>query len=64
MHTDGNYLLAANEAVRLHLRYTHQPVYFYVFGYRGSVSFSSIFGDPLNDYGGLIILMLLIANQF
>ncbi|KAF2902141.1 hypothetical protein ILUMI_04049 [Ignelater luminosus] len=68
MLTDGNYLLAANEAVRLHLRYTHQPVYFYVFGYRGSVSFSSIFGDPLNDYGTChvdeLIYLFLLPNVF
>ncbi|KAF2883617.1 hypothetical protein ILUMI_22551 [Ignelater luminosus] len=49
--TDSCFLSGANEAVRLHTKYTTQPVYFYAFGYRGAISYSELFGDSSYDYG-------------
>ncbi|KAF2887345.1 hypothetical protein ILUMI_18828 [Ignelater luminosus] len=47
--TDSMFLAGANNALWLHLNYTDQPVYFYVFGYRGNYSFSS--DNDYFDYG-------------
>lgn len=51
MYTDGWFLNCADEAVRLHKKYSKQPVYYYLFGHRGTSSFTKIFGDPTHDYG-------------
>lgn len=51
MYTDNWFLLGAHEAIKLHLKYGNQPIYYYLFGYRGVISFSAAFGDPVNDYG-------------
>lgn len=51
MYTDAWFYIAADEAVRDHLKLLSAPVYYYLFSYRGSVSFSKIFGDPIHDYG-------------
>ncbi|KAF2888808.1 hypothetical protein ILUMI_17365, partial [Ignelater luminosus] len=48
--TDSYFLSGANKAVRMHIRYTRQPVYFYAFGYRGAVSYSELNGDTSYDY--------------
>lgn len=51
MYTDAWFLSGADDAVRLHLAYIKSPIYYYLFAYRGVASFTSIFGDPVNDYG-------------
>ncbi|KAF2902140.1 hypothetical protein ILUMI_04048 [Ignelater luminosus] len=51
MFTDGWFLLPEDAAVRLHTKYTKQPVYYFLFGYRGKASFGTGFGDPNYDYG-------------
>lgn len=51
MYSDAWFNYAADEAVRDHLKLFSSPIYFYYFSYRGSVSFSRIFGDPTEDYG-------------
>ncbi|KAB0797807.1 hypothetical protein PPYR_08800 [Photinus pyralis] len=50
----------------LHSKYTKLPVYFYLFGYRGSVSMSQIIGDPEHDYGAIHgdDLTYLLSNTF
>lgn len=51
MYTDAWFYIAADNAVRDHLEALSSPVYYYYFAYRGSSSFSKIFGDPEKDYG-------------
>nr|CAH7768495.1 unnamed protein product [Callosobruchus chinensis] len=51
LYTDGWFMDAADTAVRLHYKHTSQPVYFYLFGYRGSASFTKIFGGGDTDFG-------------
>ncbi|CAH0557951.1 unnamed protein product [Brassicogethes aeneus] len=51
MYTDGWFLNCADEAVRLHKKYSTTPVYYYLFGHRGTSSLTKLFGDPINDYG-------------
>ncbi|KAF2896699.1 hypothetical protein ILUMI_09475, partial [Ignelater luminosus] len=51
MYTDGLFLWGLDATVRLHFKYSNQPVYQYLFGYRGSTSYSKLFGDPLHNYG-------------
>ncbi|XP_068903336.1 juvenile hormone esterase-like [Tenebrio molitor] len=51
MYTDGWFLNGADEAIRYYLKYSRQPVYYYLFGHRGVASFTEIFGDKNNDYG-------------
>lgn len=51
MYTDSWALVPADEAVRLHLKYSKQPVYYFLFGHRGSLSFSTVGGDPTHNYG-------------
>lgn len=40
-----------NFGTKLHARYSNQPVYSFLFGYRGSVSLTTLFGDSSYDYG-------------
>ncbi|CAH1119496.1 unnamed protein product [Phaedon cochleariae] len=49
--TDCWMLKGIDDAVRLHHKYNKQPVYYYLFGYRGSVSYSRVFGGGDEDYG-------------
>jgi carboxylesterase type B len=51
MYTDAWFYIAADEAVRDHLQLSSSPIYYYYFAYRGSASFSRIFGDETEDYG-------------
>ncbi|XP_043270961.1 venom carboxylesterase-6-like [Venturia canescens] len=51
LYTDAWFYIAADNAVRDHLEALSSPVYYYYFAYRGSSSFSKIFGDEKNDYG-------------
>lgn len=51
MYTDGWFMQGADDSIRLHLKYTKSPVYYYLFAYRGDCSFTTVFGDPHHDYG-------------
>lgn len=51
MYTDAWFTHAARTSVRDYLEKQSSPVYYYYLSYRGSASFSMIFGDPNNDYG-------------
>lgn len=51
MYTDGWFLAGADESVRLHLKYSKSPVFYYLFGHHGVASFSQVFGDPSQRYG-------------
>lgn len=51
MYTDAWFYIGADKAVRDHLETLSSPVYYYFFEYRGSSSFSALFGDPERDYG-------------
>lgn len=57
MITDGWFLLPEDAAVRLHTKYTKQPVYYFLFGYRGTASFGTAFGDPTYDYGNSLVVL-------
>jgi len=49
--TDGYFASPQNAAVNLHTKYSKQPVYYFLFGYRGTKSFTPFFGDSSHDYG-------------
>ena len=51
MYTDAWFTHAARKSVRDYLEKQSSPVYYYYLSYRGSSSFSMIFGDPHNNYG-------------
>lgn len=51
MYTDSWFMSAADEGIRHHLDYVKAPIYYYLFGYRGSTSLTAIFGDRVNNYG-------------
>ncbi|KAJ8916723.1 hypothetical protein NQ315_013927 [Exocentrus adspersus] len=51
LYTDGWFLYCADEAARLHLKHSKQPVYYYLFGHRGVASFTKIFGGGETDLG-------------
>lgn len=51
MYSDAWFNHAAYTSVRNYLAKQSSPVYYYYLAYKGSASFSIIFGDPNNDYG-------------
>lgn len=51
MYSDAWFNHAADTSVRRYLETQSSPLYYYYFAYRGSSSFSKIFGDPTRDYG-------------
>lgn len=51
MYSDAWFGHAAHTAVRDYLKTQSSPIYYYYFSYKGSASFSTIFGDPTKDYG-------------
>ncbi|CAK9831367.1 Venom carboxylesterase-6 [Anthophora retusa] len=51
MYSDAWFTHAAQTSVRHYLEKQSSPVYYYYLAYKGSASFSIIFGDPNNDYG-------------
>lgn len=51
MYSDAWFTHAAQTSVINYLEKQSSPVYYYYLTYRGSASFSMIFGDPNNDYG-------------
>ncbi|KAK4880599.1 hypothetical protein RN001_008745 [Aquatica leii] len=64
--TDFYFLIPQRSISALHAKYSTQPVYFYLFGYKGSTSYSKIFGDPNHDYGVCHCddLLYLVPNSF
>lgn len=51
MFSDAWFTHAARTSVRNYLEKQSSPVYYYYLSYRGSASFSRIFGDINNNYG-------------
>lgn len=51
LYSDAWFNIAADNAVRDYLDAMSGPIYYYYFAYQGDVSFSTIFGDPNEDYG-------------
>ncbi|KAL0099083.1 hypothetical protein PUN28_020261 [Cardiocondyla obscurior] len=51
MYSDSWFNHGTHEAVQDFIVNQTSPVFYYYFAYRGSVSFSMIFGDPIKDYG-------------
>jgi len=51
MYSDGWFLMGADNTIRTHYQYSSKPIYQYLFDYRGSVSYGTLFGDPTHDYG-------------
>lgn len=51
MYSDAWFNVGADMAVRDHLNTLSSPVYYYYLTYKGSSSFSRIFGAPQGDYG-------------
>ncbi|KAG5328877.1 ESTF Esterase, partial [Acromyrmex heyeri] len=51
MYSDSWFNHGTHEAVRDFIVNQTSPVFYYYFAYKGSVSFSTIFGDPVRDYG-------------
>ncbi|KAJ4446946.1 hypothetical protein ANN_13648 [Periplaneta americana] len=52
MYTDLYFAIGTDSGVKLHSK-AGATVYYYYFDYRGENSYSSIFGDPTEDYGEL-----------
>ncbi|KAJ9587060.1 hypothetical protein L9F63_019348, partial [Diploptera punctata] len=51
MFTDAFIFAGTNQAVKLHSQKKSSSVYYYLFDYRGTHSYSSMFGDFTHDYG-------------
>lgn len=51
MYSDAWFIHCTYTAVQNYVNTQSSPIYLYYFSYRGSASFSSIFGDPTKDYG-------------
>lgn len=51
MYSDAWFNHGIHEAVQDFIMNQTSPVYYYYFAYRGSASFSSIFGDRKKNYG-------------
>lgn len=51
MYSDSWFNHGTHEAVQEFIINQTSPLFYYYFAYRGSVSFSRIFGDPVKDYG-------------
>lgn len=51
MYSDSWFNHGTHEAVQDFIVNQTSPVFYYYFAYKGSVSFSTIFGDPVRDYG-------------
>ncbi|KAK5646893.1 hypothetical protein RI129_005357 [Pyrocoelia pectoralis] len=64
--TDALFYYPQRVTSLLHAKYTKQPVYFYLFGYRGSVSISTLIGDAEHDYGAIHgdELNYILSNSF
>ncbi|KAK4880603.1 hypothetical protein RN001_008749 [Aquatica leii] len=64
--TDSMFLFPQRSISLLHSKYSLKPVYFYLFGYKGSTSFSKRYGDPDHDYGVCHCddLLYLVPNSY
>ncbi|XP_045470486.1 venom carboxylesterase-6-like isoform X2 [Harmonia axyridis] len=51
MYTDGWFTKCIDDAIRIHLKVSKQPVYNYLFAHRSGASFSEIFGAPGEVHG-------------
>ncbi|XP_043523966.1 venom carboxylesterase-6-like [Frieseomelitta varia] len=51
MYSDAWFTYAAHTAIRDYFEKQSSPIYYYYFAYRGSASFSRIFGDRNQNYG-------------
>ena len=51
MYSDAWFTHAAYTSIRDYLEKQSSPIYYYYFAYRGSASFSRIFGDREQNYG-------------
>ncbi|XP_076754354.1 carboxylic ester hydrolase [Xylocopa sonorina] len=51
MYSDAWFTYAIDSSVRDYLRKQSSSVYYYYLAYKGTASFSAIFGDAENDYG-------------
>ncbi|KMQ87359.1 venom carboxylesterase-6 [Lasius niger] len=51
MYSDAWFNHGTHEAIQEFIANQTSPVYYYYFAYRGSASFSSIFGDTERNYG-------------
>lgn len=54
MYSNSYFDFPALESVAQALNYSNNPVYLYELTYRGSNSFSQIFGDPEGNYGNCL----------
>ncbi|KAF5288895.1 hypothetical protein FQA39_LY03774 [Lamprigera yunnana] len=70
MLTDVWIHMAVEETVRLHTKYTEETVYYYLFGYRGTHSFTSLINNKTDDYNygvshsdELIYLLNFLSNN-
>jgi len=57
MFTDAFIFAGTDKAVKLHLKKESPSpeIYYYLFNYRGTHSYSSMFGDYTHDYGKLLV---------
>lgn len=44
-------LCTVDASIRLHLQFNRQPIYYYLFSYRGTKSFTEIFSNSKKNYG-------------
>ncbi|XP_066593320.1 carboxylic ester hydrolase [Prorops nasuta] len=51
MYSDAWFTHGASRTIRDYFKQMSSPLYYYYFAYKGSASFSRIFGDPSQDYG-------------
>lgn len=51
MYSDAWFTHCARTAIRDYIEKQSSPLYYYYLSYKGSSSFSKIFGDPYEDYG-------------
>lgn len=51
MITDSWFAFAADALVRTHMKYDNQTIYYYVFGYVGSLSITKLFGESSDNFG-------------
>ncbi|KAF2887003.1 hypothetical protein ILUMI_19169, partial [Ignelater luminosus] len=59
LFSDAWFVYPHAATVHLHAKYTSHPVYSYLFGIKGSLSFAKIIGDPEHDYGITYIYLIM-----
>ncbi|XP_031343227.1 esterase E4-like [Photinus pyralis] len=48
--TDTWFYVATDSVIRMHTNYCNNPVYFYLFGYQGGATFTTVFKHPEDQY--------------